>query len=167
MPAGRPPKYDPEFHPKRLEEILSSGLSRISFCAEVDICMSTFHKWVEDHQEFSDCYQRSKIKQQAWFEKEGLSNLSAEKYQSKLYAMMARASGQMNVTERKTQIGLSMCNTIEEKLMRIEVALDSGEITKKEAEHLSSFVERIQRITVVQDLEDRLSKLEEQQQEGQ
>jgi len=51
--------------------------------------------------------------------------------------------------------------------MRIEVALDSGEITKKEAEHLSSFVERIQRITVVQDLEDRLSKLEEQQQEGQ
>jgi hypothetical protein len=61
MPAGRPTKYDPDYHPEHAYKLglLSHTDEEIAAFFEIDI--TTFYRWQEQHPEFRQEVSRAKI----------------------------------------------------------------------------------------------------------
>lgn len=67
MPAGRPPKYDPEFHPKDFIRLSRQGKHMYQIAAEWDVCRDTIHDWKKNHPEFSDAFKKGQQYCEAWY----------------------------------------------------------------------------------------------------
>ena len=74
MPAGRPTKYDPSMC-EIVVTLMAEGASRVEVCAELGICYETFQTYQEDHPEFSEAVKKGVQLCQAWWEREGRTNL--------------------------------------------------------------------------------------------
>lgn len=71
---GRPTKYDPAMC-ARVVEMMAEGCSRVEVCADLGICYETFQRWQESHPDFSESVKRGLQACQAWWEREGRTNL--------------------------------------------------------------------------------------------
>ena len=97
---GRPTKYKPEFCDLIIEVGAEGGW--LSEMAEAcDVHRSTMDEWAETHADFSEALTRAKQKAQAWFEREGRIGLTADKFNSALWAKQMSARHRDEYTERQ------------------------------------------------------------------
>lgn len=59
--------YDTEFHPQDLIERMSSGETNVQVLSAWNISEPTFYRWLKDHLELADAYDRGKTKFEAWY----------------------------------------------------------------------------------------------------
>lgn len=69
-PIGRPSKYDPVFC-DMVVEMGREGMSKAEMALELDIAMSTFALWEQQHEAFSEAVKRSTQLSRGWWEKQG------------------------------------------------------------------------------------------------
>lgn len=98
MPAGRPTKYKPEFC-ALIIEVGSIGGWLSEMAEACDVHRSTMDEWASVHPEFSEALTRAKQKAQAWFEKTGREGLTADKFNSALWAKQMSARHRDEYTE--------------------------------------------------------------------
>ena len=99
-PVGRPTKYDPKY----CQVVISVG-EQGGWLAEMaeacDVVRSTMDEWAANHPEFSEALTRAKQKAQAWFEAKGREGLTADKFNSALWAKQMSARHRDEYTERQ------------------------------------------------------------------
>lgn len=91
MTAGRPSDY-----PSRQEDVTKlcnlvvdcgkKGFSVTEIACEIGVVKQTLYSWSEKHKEFMDALTRARQESQAWFERVGRENLTAERFQSSLWS---------------------------------------------------------------------------------
>lgn len=92
MTAGRPSAYWPE-HCETVIKLGKQGFSVVEMCAHIGVSRSTLEtNWPAAHPEFLEAFNRAKELSQAWWETQGRTNLTADKFQANLYgrSMAAR-----------------------------------------------------------------------------
>ena len=100
--AGRPSKYKPEY----CQTVLAVGEDGgwLSEMAEAcDVCRATMDNWAEDHPEFLEALTRAKQKAQVWFERKGREGLTADKFNSALWAKQMAARHPNEYSEKLRQ----------------------------------------------------------------
>lgn len=65
-----------------------------------DVVRSQMDVWAEAHPEFSEALTRAKQKAQAWFEREGRLGLTADKFNSALWAKQMSARHRMEYSDK-------------------------------------------------------------------
>jgi hypothetical protein len=86
MPAGRPSSYDPAYCEKVIE-FGRAGYSVVEMCAEIGVSRSTLEtNWPAEHPEFLQAFTHARELSQAWWETQGRTNLTADKFQASLYS---------------------------------------------------------------------------------
>jgi hypothetical protein len=99
MPAGRPTKYKPEFCDLVIE-VGEQGGWLAEMAEACDVVRSQMDVWAEAHPEFSEALTRAKQKAQAWFEKQGRIGLTADKFNSALWAKQMSARHRMEYSDK-------------------------------------------------------------------
>lgn len=99
-PVGRPTKYDPKYC-QLVIEIGEQGGWLAEMAEACDVVRSTMDEWAANHPEFSEALTRAKQKAQAWFELKGREGLTAEKFNSALWAKQMSARHRDEYTERQ------------------------------------------------------------------
>lgn len=128
MPGGRPTKYEPSF----CEVVVKVGEDGGWLCEMAEACdvhRSTMDEWASKHPEFSEALTRAKQKAQSWFEKQGRIGLTADKFNSSLWAKQMSARHPDEYTERREidqKTKLSADDSISGLLARI--ATDGGKV---------------------------------------
>jgi len=82
--VGRPSKYRPEML-KAIDELMSEGASLIEVSVALDIDDNTLYDWINEasprfKQEFSDAIKKGVKKSQAWWERNGRTNLKSREF---------------------------------------------------------------------------------------
>ena len=103
-PGGRPTKYKTKFC-KTVISIGSEGGWLSEMAEACDVHRSTMDEWAATYPKFSEALMRAKQKAQAWFEREGRLGLSAEKFNSALWAKQMSARHRDEYTERREVSG--------------------------------------------------------------
>lgn len=86
MPAGRPSTYDPSYC-ERIVDCGREGMSVVEMAAEIGVARSTLENaWPAAHPEFSVALEQARDLSQAWWEKQGRTNLVTQGFQSALYS---------------------------------------------------------------------------------
>lgn len=88
-PPWRPTKYDPAFC-DRVVELGAEGKSKVEIAVELGVDRKTIDNWSEVHPDFFHAITRAKDHEQAWWEKQGRTNLTAQHFQA---AMWSRSMG--------------------------------------------------------------------------
>jgi ABC-type nitrate/sulfonate/bicarbonate transport system substrate-binding protein len=70
-----------------------------------DVHKNTFEFWAEAHPEFLEAFTRAKQKAQAWFEVEGRTGMTADRFNSALWAKQMSARHRAEYTERREHTG--------------------------------------------------------------
>ena len=103
-PGGRPTKYRPEYC-ETVIEVGSRGGWLCEMAEACDVVRSQMDVWAEAHPEFSEALTRAKQKAQAWFEEKGREGLTAERFNSSLWAKQMSARHRDEYTDRKELSG--------------------------------------------------------------
>lgn len=82
-PVGRPPKYDPDFHPQNFITLSKKGKHLFQIAAEWDISRETLYAWQRDHKEFSDSVKRGNQLCEAWYMAVGQAGMIGGKVDGK------------------------------------------------------------------------------------
>lgn len=71
--AGRPSKFDPDFHPESFIELSKEGKTLAEICAAWGICRDTLWRWSKDKDRtiFSDAIKIGLQAREAWFVEQG------------------------------------------------------------------------------------------------
>lgn len=86
MSGGRPSSYEPSFC-ERVIELGREGFSIVEMAADLGVSRNTLEtNWPAAHREFLEALERARDLSQAWWEKQGRENLTADKFQSALYS---------------------------------------------------------------------------------
>jgi len=85
MAGGRPTDYRPEYCQKAIE-LGKTGASYAEIASELDVAESTLYLWKDVHPEFSEALTRARQEAKVWFERLGRENLTADRFQSSLWA---------------------------------------------------------------------------------
>jgi len=86
MAGGRPTTYDPAYCDK-VVELGRQGMSVIEMCAELSLGRTTLERdWPSAHPEFSQAFTHAMELSQAWWETQGRTNLTADRFQASLYS---------------------------------------------------------------------------------
>jgi len=72
---GQPTLYRPKYCQKIID-IMKEGASAVEFAAEIGVCKDTVYEWANTIPEFSYAFTRARTLCQAWWEKQGRTNLS-------------------------------------------------------------------------------------------
>jgi hypothetical protein len=92
MAGGRPSDYLPEYCEKVIE-LGRQGYSVVEMCAEIGVARATLEtNWPAAHSAFLEAFTHARELSQAWWETQGRTNLTADKFQANLYgrSMAAR-----------------------------------------------------------------------------
>jgi len=65
MAAGRPTKYDIDYHPKKVYKLCLLGMTDEDIADFFDVAKSTINLWKKTHEEFSDSIKKGKIEADA------------------------------------------------------------------------------------------------------
>lgn len=85
--VGRPPKYDPKYHPNALITLMKEGASLAEVAAELEISRETLNEWSKIYEDFSDAKKRGIELSESWWMGKGRKNLENPKFQSTLWYM--------------------------------------------------------------------------------
>jgi hypothetical protein len=86
MPTGRPSSYDPSYC-ECVIELGKEGMSVVEMAAEIGVTRNTLEtNWPAAHPEFLEAFTYAKLLAQAWWEKQGRTNLATQGFQSSLYS---------------------------------------------------------------------------------
>lgn len=97
--GGRPTKYREKFCQTVIEVGEQGGW--VSEMAEAcDVHRSSIEEWAKEHPEFSTALMRAKQKARVWFEKAGRVGLTAERFNSALWAKQMSARHPDDYTDR-------------------------------------------------------------------
>lgn len=163
MPAGRPTKYDPEFHPLEVIELGKQGYFKVEIAQEWDVDCSTIDEWARKHPEFSLAYKRACQFRASWLMKQakkGLHNEKGSSFNAIAWSMMMRYDGQ-NTDERTVKLPeLADCKTFLEMSHCLVKAFGDGRLTPKEANTLADLISKGIRVDEVTDLRVKLEAIE-------
>lgn len=70
-PVGRPPIYDPDFHPKDFIRRSKMGQHMYVIAYEWDLARDTIYDWANKHPEFSYAFKKGKELAESWYMKLG------------------------------------------------------------------------------------------------
>ncbi len=99
MAGGRPTKYKEEYC-DLVMEVGSEGGWLAEMAEACDVHRSTMDEWAGKHPKFSEALTRAKQKAQAWFEKTGRHGMTADKFNSSLWARQMSSRHPDEYTER-------------------------------------------------------------------
>lgn len=83
-------KYKPEMC-EQIIELGMQGATQKAMWSALGISKSTADKWKKDNAEFAEAVSRATTESQAWWEREGIANLSNRTYNTRLYEVMTKA----------------------------------------------------------------------------
>lgn len=104
-PFGRPTDYRPEFCQKVID-LGSEGASVVEMAAELGVHRDTIYGWAETIPEFSYAFTHARLCCQAWWERQGRTNLMTQGFNSSLWSKNMGCRFKGDWTE-KTQTELS------------------------------------------------------------
>lgn len=67
MPAGRPTKYLPDFHPQDFIEKSKQGMHLFEIAGSWEVRRSTLYEWANNYPEFSDAMEVGKELSERWY----------------------------------------------------------------------------------------------------
>ena len=124
---GRPTDYRPEFC-ERVIEMGAEGKSKVEIACELGVGRTTIKRWEDVHPDFRSAMAHAKDLEQAWWERQGRSNLTAQHFQSSMWSrsMAARFPDDWRETTRNENTGpnggpmeMKHSGSIDEVLSRI------------------------------------------------
>lgn len=103
---GRPTKYRPEM----CEQVLAlgaEGKSKTEIAFELGVDRGTLDDWAVAHPDFRHAITRAKQAEQAWWERQGRTNLTTQIFQASMWSrsMAARFPDDWRETSRQEQTG--------------------------------------------------------------
>ena len=103
---GRPTSYRPEYC-DLVVSLGSEGRSKTEIAFEIGVVRQTLDEWALKHSDFSHALTRAKQAEQAWWERQGRTNLTAQVFQSSMWSrsMAARFPDDWRETSRQEQTG--------------------------------------------------------------
>lgn len=79
MPGGRPTKYRQEMC-QTVRELGDKGYSLAQMARDLDVALSAFNRWRDQHPEFGEAVKDAQERSQAWWEDAGMRGLFADKF---------------------------------------------------------------------------------------
>ncbi len=121
MPAGRPSLYDPAYCDKVIE-CGKIGMSVVEMAAHIGVSRNTLETtWTLAHPEFLEAMETARDYAQAWWEKQGRENLTADKFQASLYSRSMSARFPKDWREVKgTELTGANGGPVEHRVSQIE-----------------------------------------------
>ena len=170
MPAGRPPIYDPDFHPSEIIRLMKEeGLTDVEVAVRWDIVVETLWEWKQSHPEFSKASTRARQCRKAWWlakGRKGLFTYKDEHFDSRLFGLMMKYDG-INLDERIVKLPqLLECKTFKEQSVCIVSALAVGKITINEANGIVDIIGKMAKIDEVTELRRMLEEVIDRQKQG-
>ncbi len=104
MPAGRPTSYLPEYC-ERVIALGKEGKSQVQIACSLAVDPASLREWAKVHTEFSLALTRAKAEEQNWWENKGQDGLTADKFNSAVWAKSMSARFRDDYTERKEVSG--------------------------------------------------------------
>lgn len=156
-------------------EMFSKGATRSAFCAKHTISNDTFEKWIKQHWLFGAAYKAAHEKARAYFDKFRDENLEITfndegKPESGInHALFNRMyNARFNIPDKRAVKlkGMGKADTEREMLKNLMQAVEAGDLTPDEAQKLGSLIEVSLKVKVSQELEARVSQLEQSQKTG-
>lgn len=156
-------------------EMFSVGKTRSMFCAAHTIANNTFEKWRKRHKLFDAACDVAHDKARAYFDKMRDEHLLSEiDLENKSMTGINHAvfnrmyNTRFNIPDKRAVkvTGLGKSKTEKDMLKCLMKAIDDGELTPDEAQKLSSLIDVSLKIKNTQELEDRLSAVEQSQKLG-
>ena len=81
------PEYDPEFHPIKVLEVMSSGACREELCIELGILPSVLCRWFQEYKEFHDCIVEGEWLAKAWWKAQERLNIHNQQFNNTLFSL--------------------------------------------------------------------------------
>lgn len=100
MPAGRPSSYDP-LYCNTVIDLGRLGKSQVQIACFLDVDPATLRDWAKAHPEFALALTRAKAEEQNWWENKGMDGLTADKFNSAVWAKSMSARFRDDYTERR------------------------------------------------------------------
>ena len=117
--VGRPSTYDPAYCEK-VVELGRQGKSPAQIAAGIDVARTTMLLWADTYPEFLTALTRAKDLEQAWWEDQAMSGLTADRFNAAVWKKGVEARFREDYTERsETKSTLSADETIAGLLGRI------------------------------------------------
>ena len=83
-------KYDPAMC-ERIVELGRLGFTQKAMWSDIGISKSTADKWRKDNPDFAEAVSRATTESQAWWEREGMANLSNRTYNTRQYEVITKS----------------------------------------------------------------------------
>lgn len=163
MPAGRPTKYDPEFHPNRYIELSKEGWSQKEIACDFEVMVSTVHNWMQEHPEFLESVTRGTQHLHAWYLRYGRENMGDKFFNERQWANLFRLIKGGDPSERCVAFPeFEHAKTSSERAEVIFTKLKNGELTTKESKTFLEIIAIGMNITEVKDLWNKVEAIEEE-----
>lgn len=99
-PVGRPSSYRKEYC-ARVIELGKEGKSQVQIACALEVDPATVREWASVHPEFSLALTRAKAEEQNWWEEKGQTGLTADKFNSAVWAKSMSARFRDDYTDRQ------------------------------------------------------------------
>ena len=120
-------KYDPEYHPKRIIDLMTDGLSFVEVAADFGVHRSTVAAWAKDtrYPEFTEAVKLGRQLSEAWWMRTGrlgttgqLARFNANSW----FATMKCRFGGRWLADNKTQVEISESRKLTDKELNAKIA---------------------------------------------
>ena len=169
MPAGRPPEYNPDFHPADCERLGKLGKFKVQMARDWDVDCSTIDNWCAQYPQFLLSYTRAKSYRAAWMmdqTQEGLITDKGTTFNAQAMGMMLKYDGNQ-LDERFIKMPkLADAQTFAEQSKVVLGAFAAGEITAKEANQIADIISKSAKVEETTELRRMLEAIEVARKQG-
>lgn len=166
MNHGRPTKYKEEYD-QAIIDFVRNYESHACFIEDMaehfDVCIDTLHEWSRVHPSFSYAFSRAKDLAAAKFRRWGCEHMVLGKertFNGKAWEFVQENLDRAASNRRKKYKKLLSEGTHQEKVTKIAVELEDGQLELGEAERLVKIVKDERDISRATEAEERILKLE-------
>jgi len=164
MPLGRPPIYNPDFHPADCERLGREGKFAVQMARDWGTDVRTIYDWCDQHPAFSLSFTRAKQYRAAWMMEQAQNGLLTDKgttFNSQVLGMMLKYDG-VQLDDRLMKLpALAHAKTFNARSEIVVNAFASGEISAKEANQIVDIIAKTARIDEVTELRAKLEAIED------
>ncbi len=101
---GRPTSYRPDYC-ELVIALGSEGKSKTEIAFEIGVVRQTLDDWASKHPDFSNALTRAKQAEQAWWERQGRTNLTAQIFQASMWSRSMAARFPEDWREKVGHVG--------------------------------------------------------------